>query len=576
MADRPRAGDGRRGQPPWQHAAPPPASRPAGPRQRPPAAQRPAAAHRQSGEVQRPAARRPAPSRSSINPPRKPPTRRPPTKTQPRNVPKLAGQMILSVVSVLVLAFTGYAWAQLSGFDDLEKVDIGLDTGPKPADGSRDILLVGMDSRTDAQGNPLPRTLLQKFKAGHDKGEQNTDTMILLHIPNDGSKAVAVSFPRDSYVAIAQDYGQHKLNSAYGRAKVVTTREMQEAGETDQKKIFRESNKAGANLLIETIEELTGRTIDNYASINLLGFYEITQAVGGVEVCLKNATQDNKSGADFPAGKQTVSGVQALAFVRQRQNLPRGDLDRVVRQQVFMAGLARKIISAGTLTDPGKLGQLQEAIKKSVVLNEGWDIVDFARQMSGLSGGQVQFQTIPVGGDISTADGDALQVDPTQVQQFIAGLSKGQKKPPGQPDPANAEVTVDVMNGTGITGLAAKVLESLGGSGFTKGVTGDVDTQETTVVKHAPGEEAAAQKVIAALAGPATAQSDPAIAPGKVNVLIGLDYPQDGGGGGDTNGGGSQPAGDEPTDPGTSTGTSTSGQPQDEKPITAGGVRCVN
>jgi len=555
VAYRPRSSDPRRGQQQsWQSATTAPGIRPASPNS--------------------PRKPRPQPSkRSSINPPRRPPNRKPPTQVEPRNVPALAAKMIVALASVLVVGLTGYAWSGLQGFGGMETADVigHGGGGPKPADGSRDILLVGMDSRTDARGNPLPRKLLNKFKAGHDNGELNTDTMILLHIPNDGSKAVAISLPRDSYVEIAQDYGQHKLNSAYGRAKIVTTRELQDAGEKDQKMVHRKSNQAGAKLLIETVEELTGRTVDNYASINLLGFYEITKAVGGVEVCLKNDTEDIKSGADFKKGKQTVSGVQALAFVRQRNGLPRGDLDRVVRQQVFMAGLARKMISAGILTDPGKLGDMQEAIKKSVVLNQGWDIVDFARQMSGLSGGQMQFQTIPVGGDISTGDGDALQVDPAQVQQFIAGLSTSVKpKTGGQPDPANAEVTVDVMNGTGITGLAAKVLEGLGSSGFTTGATGDVEARETTVVRHAPGEETNAQKVVDALAGPATAEPDPALPPGKVTVLIGADYPQDGGSHG---GGGSQTQGDE--EPAAPT-ESTTGDPADEKPITADGVRCVN
>ncbi|MGH3469547.1 MAG: LCP family protein, partial [Thermocrispum sp.] len=370
-----------------------------------------------------------------------------------------------------------------------------------------------------------------------------------------------------SYVEIADDYGMHKLNSAYGRAKVVTTRELQAAGERDQKLIHRKSNQAGAKLLIQTIEELTGRTIDNYASINLLGFHEITQALGGVEVCLKEATQDVKSGADFPAGRQTISGLEALAFVRQRNGLPRGDLDRVVRQQVFMAGLARKTISAGTLTDAGKLSELSAALKKSVVLNQGWDVIDFARQMSGLSGGQVQFSTIPVGGDLETADGDALQVDPAQVQEFIAGLSgsvQNDKPSNDEPDPANAQISVDVMNGTGITGLAAQVLEKLGSLGFTAGTTGDVPAQDITTIKHAPGEQAAGQQVADSLPGSAQLAEDQAIPPGKVMVLIGADFPQDGGG--HTGGGGSQPQGGE---------QSESQQPEDEKPITADGVRCV-
>jgi len=477
-------------------------------------------------------------------------------------------------VSVLLIAVTGYAYEGLQDFSDMESYDViaGEDPGPLPADGSRDILLVGMDSRTDAQGNSLPKKLLKKFKAGKDEGENNTDTMILLHIPNDGSKAVAISLPRDSYVEIADGYGMHKLNSAYGRAKVVKARELREAGETDEKVIYRKSNQAGAKLLIKTVEELTGRKIDNYASVNLLGFYEITKAIGGVEVCLKQATQDDKSGADFPAGRQIISDVKALAFVRQRHGLPRGDLDRVVRQQVFMAGLARKVISAGTLSNPEKLSKLAEALKKSVVLNEGWDILDFAKQMSGLSGGQVQFTTIPVRGDITTPeDGMALEVDPQEVQDFIASLSGvGKKKVKDKPDPAHAQVTVSAMNGVGVTGLAAGVLEKLSSLGFKTGTTGDIPPQDVTVVKHAPGEQKFGQMVVDALPVSARLQEDKALGPGQVHVLIGADYPTDGGG--HTVGGGSQTQGAVQQ---AQLRPAQQQQDDDDKPITADGIRCV-
>lgn len=444
--------------------------------------------------------------------------------------------------------------------------------GPQPADGSRDILLVGLDSRTDAKGNPLPNKLLKQLRAGHENGELNTDTLILLHIPNDGSKAVALSLPRDSYVDIP-GYGQHKINSAYARGKTVKSRELEQSSTTDKKRIDVLANQEGAKTLISTVEQLTGRTIDNYASINLFGFYEITKAIGGVDVCLKNAVTEVKSGADFKAGKQTISGAKALAFVRQRHGLPRGDLDRVVRQQVFMAGLARNTISAGTLTSPTKLGELQQAIERSVVLNRGWNVLDFAKQMSGLTGGQIQFRTIPVQNiDIRTPDGSAVQVDAAEVQRFVAGLSGSANaaKPGGQsgPDPANAKITVDVLNGAGVDGLAASVSEELASKGFTAGTTANADPRDATVVRHAPGEQASAQRVADYLAGNATLEPDPAHVEGTVTVIIGADYPANR----SIAGGGSQPQ----------SASQPPGTPEDDlsgkenEPITAADVPCVN
>lgn len=276
-------------------------------------------------------------------------------------------KLTLGLVSILVVSLTGYAWAVLRGFADGVEVTDVLSPGAGgtlPMDGTRDILLVGMDSRTDAKGKPLSKAQRKLLRVDKDDGHMNTDTIILLHIPKDTSKAVAISLPRDSYVDIP-GYGTHKINSAYPRGKTVERRRLQEQGVTDEAAIERRSNAQGAKTLIATVEKLTGRTIDHYASINLLGFYDISQAIGGVEVCLKNPVDDINSFAKFDKGRQTVAGREALAFVRQRHGLPRGDLDRVVRQQVFMTGMARKILSAGTLASPSKLRGLIGAIQNS-------------------------------------------------------------------------------------------------------------------------------------------------------------------------------------------------------------------
>lgn len=483
-------------------------------------------------------------------------------------------------MSILVIGLTGYSWAAVEGFlDGVVSVDVLSDGagGDKPADGSRDILLVGMDSRTDAKGNPLPQDLLRKLNAGVADGELNTDTLILLHIPNDGSKAVAISMPRDSYVEIP-GYGQHKINSAYARGKLTKERELREAGVSDPQELDVTSNEAGAQTLIKTVETLTGRTIDNYASVNLLGFYEITQAIGGVEVCLNDAVNDSFSGANFPAGQQSISGVEALQFVRQRHGLPRGDIDRVVRQQVFMAGLARKVISAGTLANPQKFGALKSAIEKSVVLNEGWDIVDFASQMSDLSGGQIEFHTIPVGSiGLDTPDGSAVEVDPWQVQQFIDGLSGsvGGQKLAEQDNTANAAITVTVLNAAGVTGMAGDVSERLAQAGFTTGQVGNAAAREATVVRHAPGDADAARRVASALEGPAQIEEDPALATGTVTAVLGADFPPPSQSA-SAAGGGTQSGGR----PAAQSGAQPQPQQQGEKPkddtITADGVTCVN
>ncbi|MGW5748192.1 LCP family protein [Amycolatopsis sp. NPDC003861] len=553
--------------------------RPARPRQDEPGR----ADARRSTPQRRPAPRRePADSRREPAASRRaaaPPSRRP----EPRPAPRArrnsfrGAKIALAVVSLLVMGLTGYAWAAMQGLvNGLNYTNVLSDGGggDKPADGARDILLVGLDSRTDAQGNPLPREVLDELRAGDADGELNTDSLIFVHIPNDGSKAVAISLPRDTYVDIPGGYGKHKINSAYARAMLSARKDLQKQGVTDPKELDVKANQAGAKELIETVEKLTGSTIDNYAAVNLLGFSEITKAIGGVDVCLNNTVKDQYSGANFTKGQHTISGVEALEFVRQRHGLPNGDLDRVVRQQVFMAGMARKVLSAGTLTNPAKLSDLIDAIKKSVVLNQNWDIFGFAQQMKGLTGGQLEFRTIPVKNiDYKTPeDGSAIQVDPAEVKQFVQGLAgppAGQAPPAQQADPANKATTVDVRNASGRTGLAANVAKTLEGKGFTPGETANATARKTTVIWVPKGGKDKGQAVADALGGSPTVQEDKSVPAGHVTVFLGADYQ---GSTSDTSSGaGSGAAG------ATSQAAAPPAAPtDDEKPITAEGVPCVN
>jgi LCP family protein required for cell wall assembly len=447
----------------------------------------------------------------------------------------IGGKVLLAIVSLVVLGATGFGYGKyneiVGGYTTANVIDEGAG-GPKPADGATDVLLVGLDSRVDAQGKPLSKDLLAKLNGGKADGELNTDTLILMRIPNDGGKAVGVSIPRDSYVTIP-DFGKHKINSAYARAKATAMRNLKADGISDQAELEVKSNQQGAAKLIQTIQGLTGATIDHYAEVNLLGFSDITEAVGGVDVCLVKAVNDSFSGARFQAGPQQLSGAAALSFVRQRHGLPNGDLDRIVRQQVFMKGMATKVLSAGTLTDQDKLDKLLTAIKKSIVLDQKWNIVDFARQMQGMSGGSLDFKTIPTGRpDLKTDDGDAVEITPTEVKTFVQGLLGGQAPPSsssGAPssestDAANASITVDVRNGNGKSGLAGQVAKSLTDQGFKEGVTDNVAARSKSVVRYPKGEKANADKVADALGGAMTVEQDVNVSKGHVVVFLGKDY----------------------------------------------------
>ncbi len=431
-----------------------------------------------------------------------------------------AARAVAGVLSVVLLAGSGWGWylgqvaeATVNRTDAIP-TDGNDGTGNAPE--AVNLLLVGNDSRAN-----LSDEQLASLNAGTDSGI-NTDTMILVHIPADGSRASFVSFPRDSYVEIP-GYGMDKLNAAYAYGYADTpetaSAEVRQAG--------------GAQLLVQTISGLTGLQIDPYAEVDLLGYFTLSSVVGGVEVNLCEAVDDSEwSGAVFDAGVQTISGADALEFVRQRHGLPRGDFDRIVRQQVFMAGVLRKMLSDEVMLDLGKQRELVEAASRSLTIDEGLDLFRLAEQMQSVTAGSIDFQTIPfVGTDRDERDRSIIRLeDEDTLHRFFAELS-AEPEAPAEAAPATPEtvapsaVTVDVLNGSGTSGLAAKAAASLQTAGFAVGTTGNADSSghDTTLVRYAVGDEALAATLAAAVPGAVLEESEDATS-GTVQLVLGSDF----------------------------------------------------
>ena len=333
------------------------------------------------------------------------------------------GRAVAASLSLALLVGTGYGWSvQRQWTDQIVTSDvIGTRTARPQPEQPFTALLVGLDSRTDASGNPLPPELLAQLRAGEDEGQLHTDTIILLHVPGGPrARAVAISIPRDSFVTLADGSGQHKINSAYGRAMEDAKDVLEEQGVRGAE-LDRRSRDAGRRALVATVERFTRLPVDHYAEINLAGFVEMTDAIGGVPVCLRAPEREVRSGVDLPAGLQVVSGADALAFVRQRRGLEGGDLDRIARQQAFLAGLASRMLSTGTLSDPGAVRRIVDAVTRHVVLDRGWNLDRLIAQFSRMSGGDLRFLTIPTGTPAleTPVDGIAVQVRPAEVQAFV-------------------------------------------------------------------------------------------------------------------------------------------------------------
>lgn len=364
----------------------------------------------------------------------------------------LALGLIISLAAGGLFAYGLYTYSKADSVRSTE--DLGLPDPEQDTDGVKNILLVGSDSRTDAQGNELSSEDAATLNAGDDDSFVNTDTIIILNIPDDGSAAKAVSIPRDTYVSTGE--GNMKINGVYAAGRKAE-----------------DSGTAGRRALISAVQQVSSVKIDHYAEVGLLGFKLFTDAVGGVDVCLNNDVYDEFSGADFSAGQQTLDGEQSLSFVRQRHGLPNGDLDRVARQQAYLASLSDKLLSAPTLANPARLNDLTNALQDSVLLDDRWsltEIFDLARKTQG----NVEFSTIPVTSIDGRGDNgeSVVTIDRQQVKGYFDSLfdtddtSEGNT---GGTEDVDLSAPVNIINGTSVDGLTPSVSRQLSNRGFTIG-----------------------------------------------------------------------------------------------------------
>lgn len=405
-----------------------------------------------------------------------------------------ATKVIAALVSAALLLGFGYGWWSYrelnSNIKRLSVFNAATDRQHDIDGADQNILIIGNDDRTD-----MSDAEVRQFKVGRDGGSLNTDTMMIVHVPSDGRKATLISLPRDAYVAIP-GYGMNKLNSAYADGYTHSS------GTPDQKKA------AGTSLLIQAVQALTGLHIDHFVQVTLVGFVRISDAVGGVTVNLCQAVDDTRahniahnipggSGLKLSAGKHTISGVTALEFVRQREQLQNGDIDRERRQRYFLAAAFRKVASAGTLLDPSRLHSLISAIDKSVYVDPHFDILQLARQVSGLSADNIAGDNIPfVRYWPDSPVGDVEVVDPAQVQQWVRNLlGQGQAALGTVAAAAPSAVTVRVLNGGTANGAAGQGAALLTGYGFTAS-SGNHAPVAATTVEYASGMQAQAKALL--------------------------------------------------------------------------------
>ncbi|WP_228770205.1 LCP family protein [Actinokineospora alba] len=326
-----------------------------------------------------------------------PPPRGPRGQHQPYGSPpppprrKKRGKRIALTVLLVIVGLVAGLWIYLES--SLTRIDALEDYEGRPAAGAgTNWLIVGSDSREGLTAEDEER-----LATGDAKG-QRTDTIMLLHVPDNDTRPTLVSLLRDSLVDIPGK-GKNKLNAAYAFG--------------------------GPKLLAKTVETETGLRLDHYMEIGFGGFADVVDAVGGVEMCLEAPINDPLAGINLPAGCQELDGANALGYVRTRKG-PRADLDRVIRQRAFIGALTKKATSAGTLANPFKLFPLLGSAPDAISVDDDThlhNLPSVAFAMGGAGDGGLITTTVPMGGSKNVKGvGSAILWDAVKAPKLFEAL----------------------------------------------------------------------------------------------------------------------------------------------------------
>jgi LCP family protein required for cell wall assembly len=432
---------------------------------------------------------------------------------------------VVTTVVLVGASLVAYA-AYRNVIDGVRHINVANLLGKRPPQygtSAMNILVIGSDSRAGTNG---------QFGSAQAIAGARSDTMMLLHILPQHRGGVVISFPRDSVVPIiacpadglgnqgqrAQPGGTEMLNATFA--------------------------VGGPACLWKTLESLTGVFIDHFVEINFNGFQSVVNDLGGVNVCLPVAINDPASGLDLSAGPHHVNGAQALAFVRERHIGLGSDLQRIQRQQFFMASLLQQINSKNVLSGAPQLYTIAKDVTRTLTTDSGLSVSTMfalAQSMKGMTSKAVQFTQVPVLPDPTDANRVVWQ-QPQAGQLFSAvahdqsvAKAKPSKKSPGPagssaapssaPSVSPAAVQVKVLNATAAAGLAGKTGTTLTQRHFTVIGTGNaVAPSATTIIQYTSASAAAQASALAQVVPNVRVQQVTGITAGTVDLILGSDF----------------------------------------------------
>jgi LCP family protein required for cell wall assembly len=482
------------------------------------------------------------------------------------------GYAVACLLAAVALVASGYAH-KVVGL--VSATGQGIPINNSPSVGAMNILVMGLESRTDYEGNTLPNTLLTAMHAGNaaavsagQVGGQDTNTLILVHIFPGGQKAAGFSISRDDLVTYPQatylGITHGKIDQAYDFAYNKSLGQTY-GSSMSQNERYLKANQAGQAFEIATVEAVTGVHVDHFVEVNLAGFFYLAQAFGGIEVCVKpwsgnhggnlsdkasgwNAVYDGYNRRKGGTQYLHLAAAQSLAFVRDRDTLPGVDLGRTTRQQAVLDYVIWDLKHKGVFGDLGTLNALLGTASKYLITDSTFNLLEFATNMRALTGRHVLFRTLPIAGQengvpLNGSSQDVNIISVPYLQQYVrnafyppsaatttapkgsgakSGAKGGTEKTTTAPAPST--VTVDVYNGSGTSGLAGDVSQKFAALGYKAGAVENAAQQSQTLetatqVFYGTGASANAAKIATKIGTTATALTS--LPAGHVEVLLG-------------------------------------------------------
>jgi LCP family protein required for cell wall assembly len=401
-------------------------------------------------------------------------------------------------VFAIVIALAGYG-LYLKLDHNLHVAKVGGLTG-RSSYGVQNILILGSQTR-NGQGRGF----------GYDPNTNLSDNLLLVHLNAAHTHATVVSIPRDTMVY------EPACKSRFGNYTVAAQ---------PQAIIDGAMNLGGPTCAVATVEHLTQIQMDHFVEFDFNSFRTMVDTLGGVEVCLPQAVNDPYSNLHLSAGKHLITGNQALAFVRTRHGVGDGsDLGRIELQQEFFSSLIQKVESEGVLENPVELYDIANTATQSVTVDPGLGsiskLLSLAETLRHLHTRDVSFVTMPT--ILDPANDDRLLPEEPEDDMIWEMLDSNTMWDGQLTSPPASSVDVTVLNGTGITGLAAQTAASLRALGFHVSSIGNAASTTTTTVSYpGPAQAGGAYTLMGALKqAPDNVQDGVS---GPVTLTLGTDF----------------------------------------------------